>query len=87
MMIMKNYYKKSLKNIPKIFNKWANLVGIFFMLIICISLGQYILKSHSIHLLQPFYIKWIILSCISIMSFFTLDYLIKYLVFIYFIKN
>lgn len=55
--------------------------------IICLSLLQYLLKSHSINLLQTFYIKLFFLLSITILSIFTLDYLLKYLACFYFYKN
>ena len=70
-----------------IFNKLVYYVGLFVISIIVISLSQFILENYSINLLQPFYIKTFCIFCITILSIISLDYLLKYCLYIYFNKN
>ena len=70
-----------------IFNKLVYYVSLFVISIIIISLSLFILESYSINLLQPFYIKTFCIFCITILSIISLDYLLKYCLYIYFNKN
>ena len=73
-----------LKKLSNFYNKIVKMVGSFIILIISVSLTQFVLKNNSINLLEPFYIKYIISFCIIVSSILALDYLIKYSLYKYY---
>ena len=91
-MLMKKYllnnkYKLFLAgNFNSLFKgskKIVIIVGTAIFLILCFSLTKFRIESQSISLLQHFNIKIFCLLSMTILTVLTLDYLIKYIIFIF----
>nr|YP_009690447.1 hypothetical protein Schpa_000056 [Schizopora paradoxa]QEG57227.1 hypothetical protein Schpa_000056 [Schizopora paradoxa] len=82
---------KLLFKIPTKISKWSKLLvstlGTVTILMVILNIINSILKSKSINLFQPFYYKLFCLISISILTIFTLDYLIKFILYVYYYKN
>lgn len=87
---MTNKNKLLFKILTKI-SKWGKILvstlGTFTILMVILNIINSILKSKSINLFQPFYYKLFCLISISILTLFTLDYLIKFIFYNYYYKN
>ena len=69
------------------FKKLPNFIGKIVISLIIISLIKHLLNIYSINIMDPFYIKIFSIFGIIIISIISLDYLFKYLLYVYFSIN
>ena len=69
------------------FNKLPNIIGKIVIGLTIISLIKHLLNIYSINILDPFYIMIFNIVGIIIISILGINYLLKYLLYLYFNKN
>ena len=85
--ILDNNSKQNYIGFLLFLKRLPNYIGKIVLIILSIALFKYLLQIYSIDLNNVYYIKILCIFSIIIISIFTLDYLLKYFLSIFFKKN
>ena len=69
------------------FNKLPHFIGKTVIIIFIVSTIKYIIRSYSINLMDSLYIKIFCLFGLIVIFIISLNYLLKFLITLYFIKD